>query len=60
MLRDPKQSKTIVEKTKDQTTGRFQIRKLEDRIAPVPGGHGCHFNPQGKLVGKCAAPGQIK
>jgi hypothetical protein len=51
MIRDPKLPKTTVEKTKDRTNGRFQIRRLEDRIAPA-GPPGCKTNPQGKEVGK--------
>jgi hypothetical protein len=45
---------------------RFQIEKLEERIAPRcyrvrgyrycdggGGNGGCHYNPQGKMVGNC-------
>jgi hypothetical protein len=53
MLREPKKTKSAVENAKEPTSGRFQIRKLEDRIAPAPGGNGCHLNPHDKLVGKC-------
>jgi hypothetical protein len=57
MLHDPKLSKTTVDKSKERATGRFQIRKLEERIAPAPGGS-CGVNPHGKDVGKCSAPGR--
>ena len=43
-----KEEKKTAEPKKDRGTGkvRFQIVKLEERIAPT-----CHYNPQGKLVG---------
>ena len=58
MLREPRKTEKPVQLKKDKQTGRFQIVKLEERIAPrhAPG-HGkhpigaCHYNPQGKLVG---------
>lgn len=48
------------------STPRFRIEKLEERIAPRcyrvrgyrycdggGGNGGCHYNPQGKMVGSC-------
>jgi hypothetical protein len=37
MLREPQKSQPQVQIRKDKTTGRFQVVKLEDRIAPAPG-----------------------
>ena len=34
------------EERKEATKSRFQILKLEERIAPA-----CHLNPHGRLVG---------
>jgi len=55
--------KKTPEQRKEARKSRFQIVKLEERIAPSPcrnpgchgggGGGGCHTNPQGKLVGNC-------
>ncbi len=58
MLREPRKTEQPVQLKKDKQTGRFQIVKLEERIAPFhAGNHGkqgnnkCHYNPHGKLVG---------
>jgi hypothetical protein len=46
MLREPKQVQQE-KKPEKQPSGRFQIRKVEERIAPA-----CTFNPNaGKYVG---------
>lgn len=45
MLREPRPVEKKVEVRKDKK-GRFQVVKLEERIAP-----GGHTNPQGKKVG---------
>jgi len=42
------QQKIEPRQTEKQPTRRFQIVKLEERIAPA-----CHFNPKGKPVGTC-------
>jgi hypothetical protein len=46
MLHEPKKVEAAVQLRKDQQTGRFEVVKLEQRIAPA-----CHTNPQGKKVG---------
>ena len=49
MLREPREPRTTERAgvlRKDKKTGRFQIVKLEERIAPA-----FHTNPQGKKVG---------
>lgn len=43
MLREPRKTKQAVEVRKDKQTGRFQIVRLEERIAPshkLGHGHG--------------------
>lgn len=42
------ESKKDAQARKEAKKPRFQIVKLEERIAP------CHLNPHGKLVGKCS------
>lgn len=37
MLREPRHTKDSPRVRKDKRTGRFQIVKLEERIAPAPG-----------------------
>jgi hypothetical protein len=44
MLREPRKTELTGVLKKDKKTGRFQIVKLEERIAP-------RFNPVGALVG---------
>ena len=44
------------EQRKEARKSRFQIMKLEERIAPRHADmHDppCHYNPHGKLVGNC-------
>ena len=53
MLREPQKAEKPVQLKRDKQTGRFQIVKLEERIAPAPSKRACHVNPQGKLVGPC-------
>lgn len=63
MLREPRKTEKPVQLKKDKQTGRFQIVKLEERIAPFhagnhgkhggPGHDSCHLNPHDKLVGNC-------
>ena len=51
MLREPTQVPKVAAR-KDNKKGRFQIVRLEERIAPT-----CHTNPQGKDVGSCGKHG---
>jgi len=51
MLRESKKAEPTVRVRKDQKPRRFQIVKLEERIAPA-----CHYNPHGVRVG-CGAAG---
>lgn len=46
MLREPQKAERSVQVQKDKKSGRFQVIKLEERIAPA-----AHYNPQGKKVG---------
>jgi len=46
MLREPKRVEQSAQVRKDQKSRRFQLVKLEERIAPA-----CHYNPQGQKVG---------
>ena len=48
MLRDPRPVQTSARPATEPRTQRFQITKLEERIAPK-----CSYNPQGKQVGNC-------
>ena len=51
MLREPRQSVKSEPVARPRTNlkkGRFQLVKLEERIAPA-----CRTNPQGKKVGNC-------
>ncbi|MBI3466374.1 MAG: hypothetical protein HY000_25460 [Planctomycetes bacterium] len=50
MLREPQKAEKAVQVRKDKKTGRFQIVKLEERIAPKCNSSE-HYNPHGKLVG---------
>ena len=55
MLREPRKSEQSVQAPKDQK-GRFQVVKLEARIAPASkhlnGGGNCHYSDSaGKYVG---------
>lgn len=50
MLREPRKTEMTGVLRKDNKTGRFQIVKLEERIAP-----NCKTNPQGKKVGNCGS-----
>ena len=54
MLREPKKAEKAVETHKANQVRRFQIVKLEERIAPL-----CSFylNPGGKLVVHCTHRG---
>jgi len=53
MLREPSLKKAAPEAGPSDKQPRFKLVKLEERIAPRRGKHpgGCHYNPQGKLVG---------
>jgi len=48
MLREPHKAAQADPVPRDHRTGRFQILKLEERIAPK-----CQQNPHGKYVGNC-------
>ena len=45
MLGEPRVGEKAAQVRKDKKTGRFEIVKLEERIAPS---HQCHTNPQGR------------
>ena len=58
MLRKPQKVQQAIEAQKEvkERKSRFQIMKLEERIAPRHADmHDppCHYNPHGKLVGNC-------
>jgi hypothetical protein len=66
MFRKSRKAEQTIEPQKEVKArkSRFQIVKLEERIAPRGGcGYGggscggyhssCHYNPHGKLVGNC-------
>ncbi len=65
MLRDPRPTESVEEPRPKTTARRFQIVKLEERIAPRGskyhgnnGGGNCHYNAKaGKYVG-CGNDGQ--
>jgi len=46
MFRDSQPRQAEASKVQEERNNRFQILKLEDRIAPR-----CHTNPHGKEVG---------
>jgi len=46
MLREPKKAERRSQVRLARKPGRFQLVKLEERIAPT-----CHYNPHGKKVG---------
>jgi hypothetical protein len=52
MLREPQKTEKAVQVRKDKKTGRFQIVRLEARIAP-----NCRTNPHGRTVGNCGKHG---
>ena len=53
MLREPAKADCTGQVRKDKNSGRFQVIKLEERIAPA-----CHTNPHGKKVG-CGNTGNL-
>jgi hypothetical protein len=55
MLREPSQIEKVEAITpprKDPRKSRFQLVRLEERIAPR-GSNDCHTNPRGNKVGNC-------